>query len=424
MKDFFKFDSRLMKLAEQAEAQCFARFAEIDQIACYNSEKVLKAFVDHRVSEAHFMETTGYGYDDRGRDTLDRLFAQVFGAEAALVRHNFVSGTHALTVALFGVLRPGESMVSLTGKPYDTLEEVIGLRGNGNGSLKDFGIQFQQVDLLDDGSVNLSAVSQATKGAKVVYIQRSRGYSLRPALTVNQIEDLVRISKQSNPNAFVIVDNCYGEFVEKREPLECGADLIVGSLIKNAGGGLAKTGGYIAGRKELVELCSFRLTSPGMGREVGCTLGQNRSMFMGLYFAPVVTASALKTAAFACSFFELLGFSALPRPHEQIGDIISALQLNQREALISFCKGLQQGSPVDSFVSPQPWDMPGYHSQVIMAAGAFTAGASIELSADAPLEPPYTVYLQGGLTYPSGKIGVMSAAQRMLQEGHLSLSSI
>lgn len=421
IEDFYQFDSRLLAKAKEAENRCFEAFSRIDETCAYNEAKVLRAFADCRVSESHFAGSTGYGYGDRGREVLDAVYAQVMGAEDALVRHNFVSGTHALTVALFGVLRAGDTMVSLTGAPYDTMEEVIGLRGEGNGSLKDFGISYRQVDLLADGSPDFAAMAEAAKGAKIVYVQRSRGYSLRESFTVEVIGKMIAAARKGNPDVIAVVDNCYGEFVEKVEPTAVGADLIVGSLIKNPGGGIAKTGGYIAGRKDLVELCSYRLTCVGMGKEIGCTLSESRSMFLGLYFAPSVVASAVKTSIFALSLFDLLGFAVYPAYDAYRTDIIAAIALTDRDRLVAFCQGIQKGSPVDSFVAPEPWDMPGYESEVIMAAGAFTLGASIELSADAPLREPYAVWLQGGLTYNTGKIGILLAAQEMAKRGLLPL---
>lgn len=421
MSEFFNIDSRLGALAEEAEALCAESFARVERIRTYNEEKMLKAFLDNRVSEIHFNGSTGYGYGDLGRDVLDAVYAQVFGTEDALVRHNFVSGTHALSVALFGVLRTGDTMVSVTGKPYDTLEEVIGLRGEGNGSLRDFGVHYKEVALMEAGGIDFAAVPEAVRGAKVVYLQRSRGYSLRPSFTVDVIGKLAETVRKVNPDAVIMVDNCYGEFVETKEPTQVGADLIIGSLIKNPGGGIAQTGGYIAGRKDLVEQCSYRLTCVGMGKEVGCTLNQSRPMYMGLFWAPGVVADAVKTSVFATCLFEKLGFEAYPRYNEERTDIIAALRLGDAEKLVAFCQGIQSGSPVDAFVSPEPWDMPGYDSKVIMAAGAFTGGASIELSADAPLKEPYAVWLQGGLTYPTGKTGVLLAAQSMLEKGLLDL---
>lgn len=418
MSEFFRIDPRIMQLAEQAEQIAAQKFAEIDANAAYNGEKVLAAFIKNRVSEPCFYGSTGYGYGDIGRETLDKVYAQVLDAEDALVRHTFVSGTHALSVALFGVLRPGDKLLAVTGKPYDTLEEVIGISGTpGNGSLMDYGVEYGEVPLTAGGLPDLDAIAQAVPGAKVAYIQRSRGYSLRPAYTVEQIEEIVHTVRRVSPDTIVMVDNCYGEFVQRREPTSVGADLIIGSLIKNAGGSIAQTGGYIAGRKDLVELCSYRLTCVGMGKEVGCTLHQNKEMFLGLFFAPDVVANALKTAAFAAELFRLMGFDSYPALSETRGDIITAIRFGTPELLTAFCQGVQKGAPVDAFVTPEPWDMPGYTSQVIMAAGAFTMGASIELSADAPMREPYAVWMQGGITYASGRIGILLAAQEMLDRG-------
>ena len=419
LEQIMQLDANLAEKSRAAEARCADAFARMDEICAYNEAKVMKAFADCRVSESHFAGSTGYGYGDRGREVLDEVYAQVFGAEDALVRHNFVSGTHALTVALFGVLRAGDTMVSITGAPYDTMEEVIGIRGEGNGSLKDFGVSYRQVDLTAEGKPDYDAIEAAAKGAKIVYIQRSRGYSLRDSFTVEVIGKMIAAAKKGNPDVLAVVDNCYGEFVEKTEPTAVGADLIVGSLIKNPGGGIAKTGGYIAGRRDLVELCSFRLTCVGMGKEVGCTLGESRSMFMGLFFAPGVVASAVKTSIFALSLFDSLGYKVYPAFDAYRTDIIAAIELGDRDRLVAFCQGIQKGSPVDSFVAPEPWDMPGYESEVIMAAGAFTLGASIELSADAPLREPFAVWLQGGLTYNTGKMGILYAAQEMAKRGVL-----
>ena len=418
---FYQFSPQVLQAAGDAEARCRAVFEGIQQVEEYNQQKVLRAFADNRVSETHFYGSTGYGYGDMGRETLDAVYAQVFGAQDALVRHNFVSGTHALATALFGVLRPGDVLLAVTGAPYDTLEEVIGLRGEGNGSLKDFGVQYRQVDLREDSQPDYLAISKNASTAKVVYIQRSRGYSLRDSLSVDTIAAIIQQVRRVNHHAIVMVDNCYGEFVETREPTQAGADLIIGSLIKNPGGGIARTGGYIAGRKDLIELCSYRLTSPGMGKEVGCTLGESQRMFMGLFFAPSVVASAVKTAVFASAMFESFGYAVYPRFDEHRTDIIQAVRLGSPEGLCAFCRGIQKGAPVDSYVTPEPWDMPGYDSPVIMAAGAFTGGASIELSADGPMREPYAAWMQGGLTYSSGKTGVMLAAQSMLDSGVLKL---
>ncbi|MGN0587829.1 MAG: aminotransferase class I/II-fold pyridoxal phosphate-dependent enzyme [Oscillospiraceae bacterium] len=420
IKDF-EIDERILKMAEKAEAECSDTFAEIDKTARKNGERVLRAFINNKVSAACLSGTTGYGYDDIGRDTLDKVYAEVFGAEDALVRHSFVSGTHALTVALFGVLRPGDKLVSLTGAPYDTLEEVIGIRGQGNGSLRDFGVEYDQVDLLPDGKPNVAEIFNKVKDAKVAYIQRSRGYSLRHTLTVDDIAELVKTVKNANPKAIVMVDNCYGEFVETRDPVHVGADLIIGSLIKNPGAGIAETGGYIAGKKSLVELCSYRLTCVGMGKEVGCSLNQNKSMYQGLFFAPEVVANAVKSAAFTAEIMRLAGFECLPAVGEKRGDIITTVLMKNAENLVAFCQGVQKGSPVDSYVTPEPWDMPGYDSQVIMAAGAFNMGASIELSADAPLREPFAAYVQGGLTFPTARMGILTALQEMFDRHCLKL---
>lgn len=414
---FFEFGSKITSAAASAMEKCKRSFAEFDRLAEYNGERVLKAFIDNRVGEVHLKGTTGYGYDDEGRDKLDAVFAQVLGAEDALVRHNFVNGTHALTTALFGILRPGDVLLSVTGMPYDTLQEVI--LGEGCGSLRDFGVNFLNLSLLEDGTPDYKKIEKQSKGVRMAYIQRSRGYSLRPSLDIGTIGKIIESVRKADPDCIVMVDNCYGELVEDKEPLAVGADLIAGSLIKNLGGGIAETGGYIAGRADLVERCAYRLTCPGAGREVGCSLGQLRGLYMGLFHAPEAVCAALKTSAFAAAFFEELGFEAFPKYGEKRTDIITALKLGGEKQLIAFCEGIQSGSPVDSFVSPEPWDMPGYDSKVIMAAGAFTMGASIELSADAPLREPYAVWLQGGLTFPTGKTGIMLAARRMEERGFI-----
>lgn len=418
----FNIDERIIKLAEKAEEKCTDVFRKIDECAEYNGAKVLKAFAENRVSEPCFYGSTGYGYGDVGREIIDKVYADIMETEDALVRHNFVSGTHALSVALFGVLRTGDKIVSITGKPYDTLEEVIGISGKvGNGSLKDYGVLYAQVDLNSDGTAKLDAITDAVKDAKVAYIQRSRGYSLRKAFSVADIAEMIKAARKGNPGVIIMVDNCYGEFVEEFEPTHVGADIIIGSLIKNAGGGIARTGGYIAGRADLIELCSYRLTCVGMGKEVGCTLDMNREILLGLFFAPDVTANALKTSAFAIELFNMTGFECSPSNDDARGDIITAVKLGNEELLTAFCQGIQKGAPVDSFVTPEAWDMPGYNSKVIMAAGAFTMGASIELSADAPIREPYAVWMQGGITYTSGKIGVMLALQEMLNKKLIEL---
>ena len=411
----FNFSEELHTAADKAEDKTEAVFARIDEICRRNSEKVLKAFIDNGVADMHLKGTTGYGYGDDGRDKADQVFAQALGAEDALVRHGFVNGTHAISTALFGVLRPGDLLLAVTGRPYDTLEEVI--FGEKGGSLKEFGVNYKQIDLLPDGRPDIKAIMEQSRGAKAVYIQRSRGYSLRPSLTVSVIMEIAEAVKAVGSKAIIMVDNCYGEFVECVEPTSVGADLIIGSLIKNPGGGICSTGGYIAGKRELVELCSYRLTTVGTGKEVGCSLGQNREIFMGIYNAPLAVSNALKTSVFAAAFFEELGFTALPDYRAYRTDIICSIKLGSPERLIAFCEGIQAASPVDSMAAPEPWDMPGYNCQVIMAAGCFTMGSSIELSADAPLREPYAVWLQGGTSYFAARVGVMNAAQRIIDKG-------
>ena len=420
----FKIDSKIQNAAAEVMKKITPRLQEIDEITEYNQQKMMAAFHEAGVSESHFVSSTGYGYGDRGRDALDMVYAKALGAEDALVRHNFVSGTHALTVALFGVLRPGDTMLSVTGIPYDTLRGVIGMTGDANGSLKEFGIHYKEVQLKADGTPDYQAIEQAIEpNQKMVYIQRSRGYSLRPSLLIEDIEKIAAIAKKKAPNCIVMVDNCYGEFVEELEPTQVGADLIVGSLIKNPGGGIARTGGYIAGRRDLIEQCAYRLTTPGQGKEIGCTLGELRNMFLGLFLAPNVVCNAVKTAIFAAALFECLGYRVNPSCREPRTDIIQSIELGNEKGMVAFCKGVQRGAPVDSFVVPEPWDMPGYESKVIMAAGAFHLGASIELSADGPIREPYAVWLQGGLTYFTGKTGILLAAQTMLEDGVLSLEN-
>lgn len=419
---FFDIDEKILEIAEKAQDECGRMFEKIDEIADYNGRKVLSAFIKNKVSEGCLKGTTGYGYGDMGRDTLDKVFADAFGGEDAIVRHTFVNGTHALSTALFGVLRTGDTLLAMTGKPYDTLEEIIGIRGDkGNGSLKDFGVNYVQADLIDDKYPDFDAITRLAPKAKVAYIQRSRGYSLRPSFNVDIIGKMAEAAKAANPDIIVMVDNCYGEFVEKQEPLSVGADLIIGSLIKNPGGGIASTGGYICGRADLVEKCADRLTCVGMGKEVGCSLGQNREMYLGFFLAPQTVGAALKTSVFACRFFEKLGYKTLPESGEERTDIIASILLENEENLTAFCQGIQKGSPVDSYVLPEAWDMPGYDSKVIMAAGAFTMGASIELSADAPIREPFAAWLQGGITYPTGKAGVMLAAQEMFKKGLINI---
>ena len=420
MNNIFNIDTKILKASERALTKAQPIFNRIEEITEYNQQKVLSSFIDNKVSDIHFGETTGYGYSDIGRETLDRVFAQSMGAQSALVRHSFACGTHTLCVALFGLLRPGETMLCVTGTPYDTIHSVIGLRGSGEGSLKDFGINYRQIDLDENGEPDMDKIKIALLSSKIklVYIQRSRGYSLRPSLSVEKIGEITKLVKE-NSNAVVMVDNCYGEFVQKNEPTDFGADIIAGSLIKNAGGGIAKNGGYIAGREDLVKLCSYRMTTPGLGSEVGASLGLNRSLFMGLFNAPHAVGEALKTAVFAAALLSEFGFEVSPEYDKDRYDIVQALKLRESEALIAFCQGIQKGSPVDSFVVPEPWDMPGYDSKVIMAAGTFTMGSSIELSADAPLREPYAVWMQGGLNFHSGKASIMLAMQNMLENGRL-----
>lgn len=413
---FFDFDERVLEFSDKAMVACKEQLKSIEEIQEYNQNKMLKAFQKCGVSESHFADSTGYGYDDRGREVLDNVYATAFGAEDAIVRQSFQSGTHALTVALFGMLRPGDTMLSVAGMPYDTIRSVIGIEGDYSGSLKDFGINYDEVPLKED-DVDYEALEEKLKTKpKMAYIQRSRGYSLRKALTIADIKKIVCIVKKVSPSTIVMVDNCYGEFVEKLEPVEVGADIMAGSLIKNAGGGIAPTGGYIAGRHDLVEICSYRLTTPGTGRELGATISTKREMFLGAFNSPHITGEAMKTAVFACSLFKQMGYGVSPELDAERGDIVQAILLENEENLISFCQGIQAGSPVDSFVTPYPAQLPGYDSPVIMAAGAFTLGSSIELSADAPLREPYAVWMQGAFNFHSGKTGIMLAANKILNK--------
>ena len=419
---FFEISDKIQELSKISLEKASPVFKGIDELTEYNQQKVLSAFIRNRVDETDFNTTTGYGYGDKGREKLDVLTADIFGAESAIIRAGaLASGTHTLAVCLYGILRPNDAMLSVSGTPYDTLHSTIGLNGKnmGDGTLLDFGVTYQQVDLTENDELDFEAIESAAsdKAVRMVYIQRSRGYSLRHTISIAEIKKVCEIVHRVNKRAVVMVDNCYGEFTEKLEPTQVGADLMAGSLIKNAGGGIAPCGGYIAGRKDLVELCGYRLTTPGLGTEVGATLGQNRSVFMGLFNAPHVVGEALKTAVFAASLFTELGFKVTPKVNEARHDIIQAICLENPENLIAFCQGLQKGAPVDSYVTPEPWDMPGYDSQVIMSAGAFTSGSSIELSADAPLREPFAVWMQGGLNFHSGKLGVMLAAEEMLKRG-------
>lgn len=408
---------KVRRLGAQAQTDLQEQFARIDSIAELNTQKVLSAFQKNRVAESCFAGTTGYGYDDVGRDKLEAIYADIFGVEDALVRIGFANGTHAISCTLFGALKPGDVLLSAVGAPYDTLLGVIGVVDKGPGSLKDWGVEYRQVDLLDN-KPNLAGMAKAAADPRVkaVLIQRSRGYATRASLSVDEIGEMCKVIKAANPNVSILVDNCYGEFVEEKEPTQVGADLVVGSLIKNPGGGLAPTGGYIAGRRDLVEGAAMRLTCPGIGKECGSTLGNNRLLYQGLFMAPHTVAQALKTAVFAARVMELLDYEVEPASAAVRHDIIQMIHMRRPEALRRFCKGIQMGAPVDSYVTPEPWDMPGYDSQVIMAAGAFIQGASIELSADAPMREPYTVYMQGGLTYESGKTGVLFAVEQLLKD--------
>lgn len=414
LKNNFDIEDEVIELAELAEKDALEVFERIDNIKQLNQLKVIKAMQDNRLSDTHFNGTTGYGYDDRGREVLDSVYANIFKAEDALVRHHIVSGTQALALCLFGNLRPGDELVAVTGKPYDTLEEVIGIRGENCGSLKEFGVTYKQIDLTPDGKPDIDRIKATVcANTKMAMIQRSRGYSWRDALCIEDIRAAIAAVKSVNSSIIVMVDNCYGEFVEEIEPIEAGADIIAGSLIKNPGGGLALTGGYIAGKKELVEQAAYRLTSPGLGKEVGASLGNNRLMFQGLFLAPHVVAESLKGAVFCAALMERAGFETLPSINAKRSDIIQSVKFNNEESLIAFCQGIQKGSPVDSYVTPQPWDMPGYDSPVIMAAGAFVQGSSIELSADAPIKSPYIAYMQGGLVYEHVKLGNIIALQKL-----------
>ena len=410
---------RVRALAAQAQAEVREQFDRIDAIAEENSLKVLSAFQKHRVAEGYFAGTTGYGYDDLGRDKLEEIYADIFGTEDALVRIGFVNGTHAIACALFGALKSGDVLVSAVGAPYDTLLGVIGVVDKGPGSLKSYGVEYRQVELLDNAP-DPEGLARAVRDPRVkaVLIQRSKGYSTRASLSVAEIGALCRVVRANNPQAAILVDNCYGEFVETTEPTQAGADLVVGSLIKNPGGGLAPTGGYIAGRKDLIEAAAARLTVPGIGKECGSTLGNNRLLYQGLFLAPHTVAQAVKTAIFAARMMEQLGYRTEPTSSQVRHDIIQMIHFGAPDPLKRFCKGIQFGAPVDSYVTPEPWDMPGYDCPVIMAAGAFIQGASIELSCDAPMREPYTAYLQGGLTYESGKAGVLLAVEELLQAEH------
>ncbi|MCI8661276.1 MAG: hypothetical protein HFG54_13715 [Lachnospiraceae bacterium] len=406
----------VLKYGQNIEKELKSRFEVIDETAEYNQMKVIQAMQKARISDVHFAATTGYGYNDLGRDALEDVYAYTFHGESALVRPQLISGTHALHVALSGNLRPGDELLSPVGKPYDTLEEVIGIRQS-VGSLKEYGVIYRQVDLLADGSFDYDGIRQAiNERTKLITIQRSKGYATRPTLSVDKIGQLISFVKAIKPDVICMVDNCYGEFVERQEPTDVGADMIVGSLIKNPGGGLAPIGGYIVGKQECIDRASYRLSAPGLGKEVGASLGLNQSFFQGLFLSPTVVAGALKGAVFAANVYERLGFSVVPDSTQSRHDIIQAVTFGTPKGVIAFCQGIQAAAPVDSFVTPEPWDMPGYDAPVIMAAGAFVQGSSIELSADAPIKPPYAVYFQGGLTWYHAKLGILKSLQNLLDQ--------
>lgn len=411
---FFNISKETLALSREAENSLKEQFCERDEITEYNQNKVLKAFIDNNVSESCFGTTTGYGYDDKGRDTLERVFAQIMNTEDAIIRHNFVSGTHTITVALFGLLRPGDTLLSVAGMPYDTLRGVIGISPK-DGSLAEFGVKYDQIDLTTDGEIDYEALEKrlSESPVKIAYIQRSRGYETRPSLTISEIKKITKLVKSIAPQTIVMVDNCYGEYVEKQEPTDVGADIIMGSLIKNPGGGIAPTGGYIAGRRDLVEKCANRLTAPGIGKEVGASLGTSREMYLGVFNAPHAVGEAVKTAIFASKIFEMQGYEVTPKSDEKRTDIIQTIVLGSAEKMIGFCQGLQHGMPVEAYVSPEPWDMPGYDDPVIMSSGSFTAGATIELSADGPIREPYAAWMQGGLNYHSAKTGILLGIDSM-----------
>ena len=424
MKEYYKdlgIDEKVYNYCIDIERTLNPRFDAIDEMAEYNQLKVLKAMQKNKLSDIHFAATTGYGYNDLGRETLEKIYADIFKTEDALVRPQITCGTHALNVALSSNLRPGDELLSPVGKPYDTLEEVIGIRSS-KGSLAEYGVTYSQVDLLEDGAFDWNGIKAAINvRTKLVTIQRSKGYATRPTLSVERIGELIAFIKNIKPEILCMVDNCYGEFVEEREPSEVGADMVVGSLIKNPGGGLAPIGGYICGTRECIENAAYRLTTPGLGKEVGATLGVTDKLTQGLFLAPTVVAAALKGAIFAANVYEKLGYKVVPNSTEARHDIIQAVEFGDANKVIAFCEGIQYAAPVDSFVTPTPWAMPGYDSDVIMAAGAFVSGSSIELSADAPIKPPYAVYFQGGLTYPHAKYGIMMSLQQNYKKGYINL---
>lgn len=416
MENLFGIEEKVWKLAKEVEEQVKEQFQEVDEVCQYNSMRVLQAFQKYRVSDMHFNQTTGYGYGDVGRDVIEKIYADIFQTEDALVRGQFISGTHALSVTLFALLRPNDTMLSICGKPYDTLDEVIGIAPNAS-SLASFGIKYDQIDLVDhDFNYEQIAKTLQEKKIKLIEIQRSRGYATRKSITLDKMKKVIEVVKKTDPEVIVMIDNCYGEFVEKQEPTHFGADIVVGSLIKNLGGGISPNGAYVAGKKDLVDLVAERLTSPGQGKEVGPTLGMNKLILQGLYLAPSVVASSLKTAIFSSKLLENLGYIVEPRFDEKRSDIVQTITFQDPQKLIRYCQGIQMGSAVDSDSVPEPWDMPGYTDQVIMAAGAFTQGSSIELSCDGPIRAPYIAFMQGGLTYPYGKLGVMKAVSNLMKE--------
>lgn len=418
--DLLKNGAVIREKAEEAERKITAVHEQIEQMAEYNQFRVLQSFQKNQVSDFHFTPSTGYGYDDSGRDTLERVYADVFGGESALVRPQIISGTHAITISLFGILRPGDELLYITGKPYDTLDDIIGIRESSNGSLREFGITYKHVDLKENGRPDFEKIrTSITDKTKMIAIQRSKGYAVRPSFTIEEIEEMCRFVKGIKPSVIIFVDNCYGEFVEQKEPLHVGADLIAGSLIKNPGGGLAKIGGYIAGKKEYVESCSYRMTSPGIGAEAGASLYSLQEMYQGFFLAPHVVAESLKGAIFTSALLELFGMKTTPLWSEKRTDLIQAVQFEDRDKMIAFCQAIQFASPVNSHVTPYPAYMPGYEDDVIMAAGTFIQGASIELTADGPLRPPYAAYVQGGLTYAHVKIAVISAIDHLIENNYL-----
>jgi len=422
MFQYFSHGEKLRPLVMEVEATISERHRQIAAMVDTNQLKVLRSFQKHEVNEFHFSPSTGYGYDDSGRSTLESIYADVFGGEAALVRPHIISGTHAIAISLFGILRPGDDLLYITGKPYDTLEEVVGVRGEGQGSLKDYGIGYSYVPLTSEGEIDFLAVAEAiTEKTKVIGIQRSRGYADRPSFTIQKIQEMIRMVKEMKPEVIVFVDNCYGEFTEEYEPLHVGADIMAGSLIKNPGGGLVKTGGYIVGRADLVQLASYRMAAPGIGAEGGASLYSLLEMFQGFFLAPHVVGEALKGAVFSSALLERLGFRTNPLWHEPRTDLIQSVEFGSAERLITFCQGIQKSAPVDSHVTPYPSEMPGYADPVIMAAGTFIQGASIEFSADGPIRPPYLGFVQGGLTYSHVKVGILTAVNGMLEKGLLEL---